>query len=40
MEDSHKIRSWNSISVELRDQIASDDRLEEHKCKEDKVVGL
>ena len=29
------LRSWNSNSVELRDQMASDDRLVEHKCKED-----
>ena len=33
------IRSWNSNSVELRDQMVSDDRLVEHKCKEDKVLG-
>ena len=33
------LRSWNSNSVELRDQMASDDRLVEHKCKEDKVLG-
>ena len=31
------LRSWNSNSVELRDQMASDDRLVEHKCKEDSV---
>ena len=33
------LRSWNSNSIELRDQMASDDRLLEHKCKEDKVLG-
>ena len=33
------LRSWNSNSVELRDQMASDDRLVQHKCQEDKVLG-
>ena len=33
------LRSWNSNSVELRDQMVSDDRLVEHKCKEDKMLG-
>ena len=33
------LRSWNSNSVELRHQMDSDDRLVEHKCEEDKVLG-
>ena len=33
------LRSWNSNSTELREQMASDDRLVEHKCEDDKVLG-
>ena len=33
------LRSWNSNSIELRDQMASDDRLVDHKREEDKVLG-
>ena len=33
------LRSWNSNSTELRDQMAYDGRLVEHTCEEDKVLG-
>ena len=33
------LRSWNSNSTELRDQMAQDGRLVKHTCEEDKVLG-
>ena len=33
------LRSWNTNSTELRDQMAYDGRLVEHTCEEDKVLG-
>ena len=33
------LRSWNSNSDELRDQMTSDGRLVEHSCEEEKVLG-
>ena len=33
------LRSWNSNSIELRDQMAHDGRLVEHTCEEEKVLG-
>ena len=33
------LRSWNSNSDKLRNQMSSDERLIEHQCEEDKVLG-
>ena len=33
------LRSWNSNSNELRDQMANDGRLVEHTCEEERVLG-
>ncbi len=33
------LRSWNSNSIELREQMALDEKLVEHTCKEEKVLG-
>ena len=33
------LRSWNSNSTELRNQMAEDKRLVEHTCDEEKVLG-
>ena len=33
------LRSWNSNSIELRSQMKTDNRLIEHTCEEDKILG-
>ena len=38
-EGGFTLRSWNSNSIELREQMKRDDRLVEHNCEEEKVLG-
>ena len=38
-EGGFTLRSWNSNSKELRNLMKSDNRLVEHTCEEDKVLG-
>ena len=38
-EGGFTLRSWNSNSIELREQMKTDDRLVEHTCDDEKVLG-